>query len=111
MLDAEGNHLQGHLPLNLATYENLKDINLRSNMFSGDIPRIYGKRLENSWRSLYLENNYLSGILPEEFQKITKQIRGNLSNNCLQCPKNVQICQGTQKPKSQCTNAMLGSLE
>ncbi|XP_010418635.1 PREDICTED: leucine-rich repeat receptor protein kinase MSL1-like [Camelina sativa] len=111
MLDADGNHLQGHLPLNLATYENLKDINLRSNMFSGDIPRIYGKRLENSWRSLYLENNYLSGSLPEEFQKISKQIRGNLSNNCLQCPKNVPICQGPQKPKSQCTNAMLGRLE
>ncbi|KAL1189713.1 Receptor-like protein 43 [Cardamine amara subsp. amara] len=111
MLDAEGNHLQGHLPLNLATYENLKDINLRSNMFSGDIPRIYGKRLENSWRSLYLENNYLTGSLPLEFQKITKQIRGSLSNNCLQCPKNVTICQGIQKPKSQCTNAMQEGLE
>ncbi|CAG7903005.1 unnamed protein product [Brassica rapa] len=106
ILDAEGNHLQGPLPLNLATYGNLKDINLRSNMFSGDIPRIYGKRLENSWRSLYLENNYLTGTLPVEFQKISKQIRGSLSNNCLQCPKNVTICQGVQKPKSQCTNAM-----
>ncbi|KAF2606665.1 hypothetical protein F2Q68_00045124 [Brassica cretica] len=106
ILDAEGNHLQGPLPLNLATYGNLKDINLRSNMFSGDIPRIYGKRLENSWRSLYLENNYLTGTLPVEFQRISKQIRGSLSNNCLQCPKNVTICQGVQKPKSQCTNAM-----
>ncbi|ESQ44135.1 hypothetical protein EUTSA_v10006500mg [Eutrema salsugineum] len=111
ILDAEGNHLQGHLPLNLATYGNLKDINLRSNMFSGDIPRIYGKRLENSWRSLYLENNYLTGSLPEEFQRISKQIRGSLSNNCLQCPKNVPICQGVQKPKSQCTNAMQEELE
>ncbi|WZZ17934.1 hypothetical protein YC2023_111023 [Brassica napus] len=38
-VDAEGNNLQGHLPLNLTTYGNLKDINLRSNMFSGDIPK------------------------------------------------------------------------
>ena len=106
ILDAEGNQLQGHLPLNLPTYGNLKDINLRSNKFSGDIPRIYGKRLENSWRSLYLENNYLTGLLPEEFLRLSRQVRGSLSNNCLQCPKNVPICKGVQKAKSQCTNAM-----
>ncbi|KAF2567361.1 hypothetical protein F2Q68_00026125 [Brassica cretica] len=107
ILDAEGNQLQGHLPLNLPTYGNLKDINLRSNKFSGDIPRIYGKRLENnSWRSLYLENNYLTGLLPEEFLRLSKQVRGSLSNNCLHCPKNVPICKGVQKAKSHCTNAM-----
>ncbi|XP_010526132.1 PREDICTED: leucine-rich repeat receptor-like protein kinase PEPR1 [Tarenaya hassleriana] len=105
ILDAEGNHLQGRLPINLATFENLREINLRNNMFSGGIPKVYGKKLTSPWRSLYLDHNYLTGDLPEQFHKLSRLIKGSLSNNCLECPKNLTICRGGQKPKSQCTNA------
>ncbi|XP_010524152.1 PREDICTED: leucine-rich repeat receptor-like protein kinase PEPR1 [Tarenaya hassleriana] len=105
ILDAEENHLQGRLPVNLATYESLRNINLRNNMFSGGIPKVYGERLANPWRTLYLDNNYLTGDLPEQFLKFSRLMKGSLSNNCLECPRNVTVCQRGQKPKIRCINA------
>lgn len=102
VLDAHSNLLQGHLPLNIITYLNLRTLNLGHNMFSGQIPKEYGPRLGSLWRNLNLEYNYLEGTLPSEFMTRGERARASLAHNCLNCPEHVPWCLGGQRPVSQC---------
>ncbi|KAI9088401.1 hypothetical protein K1719_029850 [Acacia pycnantha] len=81
VLDAKGNHIYGHLPVSLVIFKYLSTINLVRNQFSGFIPNEYGARVQRSWKRLYLDNNFLIGNLPREFNLM--RIRGSLPNNCL----------------------------
>ena len=101
VLEAQGNQLMGHLPVNLVTYKNLTSINLANNQFSGVIPKEYGAKLQSSWRRLYLDHNFLTGNIPWEFVHKTN-VRGSLANNCLMCPTNVVLCRGGQRPATEC---------
>ncbi|KAL5781145.1 hypothetical protein ACOSP7_006174 [Xanthoceras sorbifolium] len=100
--DAQSNLLHGHLPINLVTIRNLTSINLSKNQFSGPIPKDYGAKVGNSWKSLYLDHNYLTGNLPPQFCVASMRIKGNLASNCLKCPINVALCHGGQRPASEC---------
>ncbi|KAK4254841.1 hypothetical protein QN277_007926 [Acacia crassicarpa] len=100
VLDAKGNHISGRLPVNLATFKYLSAINLARNQFSGFIPNEYGAKVQRSWKRLYLDNNFLTGNLPREFNHM--RIRGSLANNCLNCPPNVVLCRGGQRPATEC---------
>ncbi|WVZ00180.1 hypothetical protein V8G54_026249 [Vigna mungo] len=101
VLEAQGNHLKGHLPVNLVSFVNLTSINLANNQFSGSIPLEYGTKVKSSWRSLHLDYNFLTGNLPREFSHSTN-VKGSLAKNCLKCPSNVGLCQGRQRPSSEC---------
>lgn len=101
VLEAQGNHLRGHLPVNLVTLQNLTAVNLANNQISGLIPNEYGPKLQTSWERLYLDHNFLTGNLPPEFAQKTN-VRGSLANNCLKCPPNVVLCQGAQRPATEC---------
>ncbi|XP_027343414.1 putative leucine-rich repeat receptor-like serine/threonine-protein kinase At2g24130 [Abrus precatorius] len=101
VLDAQGNHLRGHLPVNLVTFTNLTSINLSNNQFSGVIPKEYGTKVQTSWKRLYLDHNFLTGNLPSEFTHATN-LRGSLANNCLKCPSNVLLCHGGQRAATEC---------
>ncbi|TKY48326.1 leucine-rich repeat receptor protein kinase [Spatholobus suberectus] len=101
VLEAQGNHLRGHLPVNLVSFVNLTTINLANNQFSGPIPLEYGPKVQTSWGRLYLDHNFLSGNLPSEFTHSTN-VRGSLANNCLKCPTNVVLCHGGQRPSTEC---------
>ncbi|CAK9163964.1 unnamed protein product [Ilex paraguariensis] len=102
VLDMHGNRVHGHLPANLITYGNLTSINLGNNLFSGRIPLQYGEKVGGSWRSLYLDHNFLEGGLPPEFGSRALRIRGSLAQNCLRCPLNNSLCHGGQRAASEC---------
>ncbi|EOY04844.1 Leucine-rich repeat (LRR) family protein, putative [Theobroma cacao] len=102
VLDAQENHLQGHLPLNMVTYESLAVINLAHNRFPSGIPMEYGDRLGNPWRALFLDQNLLSGRLPLQFDSGAARIKGSLANNCLRYPVNIPLCCRGQRPASGC---------
>uniref|UniRef100_A0A2N9IIH4 Leucine-rich repeat-containing N-terminal plant-type domain-containing protein n=1 Tax=Fagus sylvatica TaxID=28930 RepID=A0A2N9IIH4_FAGSY len=109
VLDAEYNRLHGYLPVNLVTIRNLTTLNLAHNLFSGTIPREYGDKPGQSWRSLYLDNNFLSGNLPPKFISRRARLTGSLANNCLRCPTNIPLCRGGQRPGSECVGQNSGS--
>ncbi|KAF8393871.1 hypothetical protein HHK36_020069 [Tetracentron sinense] len=102
VLDVHGNHLQGHLPVNLVTVENLRTINLGHNQFTGPIPAGYGEKVGESWKSLFLDYNYLVGRVPPQFSTEASRTQGSLANNCLSCPVNLPMCRGGQRPASEC---------
>ncbi|XWS35286.1 hypothetical protein CRYUN_Cryun21dG0113000 [Craigia yunnanensis] len=102
VLDVQGNHLQGHLPVKLVNFGSLVVINLAHNGLTGRIPMAYGRRLGRPWRTLFLDNNFLSGRLPPQFNSSTIRIRGSLAKNCLRCPVNIPLCRGGQRPASGC---------
>ncbi|KAK9288366.1 hypothetical protein L1049_016819 [Liquidambar formosana] len=106
VLDAHTNRLQGRLPVNLVTLENLRSLNLGHNLFSGPIPMQYGAMLEGSWRSLFLDYNFLAGNLPPHFA--SSDIKGSLANNCLRCPPSIPWCHGGQRPASECAGKNTG---
>ncbi|XP_019168333.1 PREDICTED: probable leucine-rich repeat receptor-like protein kinase At2g33170 [Ipomoea nil] len=108
VLDAHSNLLQGHLPLNIITYLNLKTVNLGHNRFFGKIPKEYGSRLRSLWRNLNLEYNYLEGTLPSEFMTGGEKARASLDHNCLNCPDHLPWCLGGQRPASQCRRSAGG---
>ncbi|XP_039050892.1 receptor-like protein 19 [Hibiscus syriacus] len=64
------NRLQGHLPVSLVNFENLQVINLGYNGLTGRIPLAYGQRLGRPWRSLFLDDNFLSGRIPRQFNSM-----------------------------------------
>ncbi|RVW91935.1 Leucine-rich repeat receptor protein kinase MSP1 [Vitis vinifera] len=101
-LHAHTNHLQGHLPVNLVSAKNLMTINLGQNLVTGTIPREYGAKLEGSWRTLFLDSNFLTGGLPPQFQRSGVRISGSLAHNCLSCPQSITLCHGGQRPASEC---------
>ncbi|KAL3829215.1 hypothetical protein ACJIZ3_018017 [Penstemon smallii] len=96
-IEAQNNRIRGHLPLNLISYENLNSVNLGHNLFRGVIPKEYGR----GWRSLFLDYNFLEGKLPLGFRS-GGRTRGSLAHNCLNCPNQVEICGGGQRPPSEC---------
>lgn len=101
VIEAQGNHLKGHLPVNLVTFVNLTAVNLENNQFSGTIPKEYGTKVRTSWRRVYLDQNFLTGNLPSEFAHATN-VKGSLANNCLKCPTSVVVlCRGGQRPQLQ----------
>ncbi|KAE8722584.1 LRR receptor-like serine/threonine-protein kinase FLS2-like [Hibiscus syriacus] len=102
VLNAQRNRLQGHLPVGLVNFENLQVINLGYNGLTGRIPLAYGQRLGRPWRSLFLDDNFLSGRIPRQFNSSGNRISGNLANNCLSCPSTIPICGGGQRPASAC---------
>nr|KYP58436.1 LRR receptor-like serine/threonine-protein kinase FLS2 [Cajanus cajan] len=102
VLEAQGNHLRGRLPVNLVTFVNLTSINLANNQLTGPIPLEYGTKVQTSWRRLYLDHNFLSGNLPSEFAHSSTNVRGSLASNCLRCPTNVGLCHGGQRPSTEC---------
>ncbi|KAE8694891.1 hypothetical protein F3Y22_tig00110764pilonHSYRG00044 [Hibiscus syriacus] len=101
-LDAQRNLLQGHLPVKLVNFERLVVINLSHNQFTGEIPMGYGQRLGRPWRTLFLDHNYLSGLVSVEFGSAVVRIRGSLANNCLRCPLRIPLCRGRQRSASAC---------
>ncbi|KAH7836024.1 hypothetical protein Vadar_032051 [Vaccinium darrowii] len=101
VLDVHSNHISGHLSPNLATYVNLTTINLSHNQFSGRIPVEYGQMVEETQMSVFLDDNWLVGRLPPQFNS-RATIRGSLAQNCLDCPQNIQLCNGGQKPVLRC---------
>ncbi|XP_059630204.1 leucine-rich repeat receptor-like protein kinase PEPR1 [Cornus florida] len=109
VLDGHSNNLRGHLPVNLVTYANLTAINLGHNQFSGQIPPDYGRKLGQSWRSLFLDYNFLVGSLPTQFNLLAVRIRGSLAKNCLSCPRNILLCSGGQRSASECVGQNHGS--
>ncbi|GMI71867.1 hypothetical protein like AT3G59510 [Hibiscus trionum] len=102
VLNVQRNRLQGHLPVGLVNFENLQVINLAYNGLTGRIPLAYGQRLGRPWRSLFLDDNFLSGHIPRQFNSSSLRISGNLGNNCLNCPMRIPICGGGQRPASAC---------
>ncbi|CAL5434657.1 unnamed protein product [Camellia sinensis] len=86
VLDVYRNCLQGHLPMNLVTYDNLTAINLGNNQFSGQIPVEYGQKMANKWRSLFLDHNFLVGSLPPQFSNNAARIRGMSCTKLPQLP-------------------------
>ncbi|KAG8369500.1 hypothetical protein BUALT_Bualt14G0020100 [Buddleja alternifolia] len=108
-IEAQSNRLRGHLPMNLVTYDSLRDINLGHNLLSGEIPAEYGQRVGTTWRSLFLDYNMLGGSLPSRFRISSKGskkiIRGSLAHNCLNCPTNNPVCRGGQRSPSECVNS------
>ncbi|CAK7322628.1 unnamed protein product [Dovyalis caffra] len=102
VLDAHANRLHGHLPISLVNIANLSSIDLSHNFFSGRIPLEYGAKLSSSWRSLFLEDNFLTGNPPAQFIDRTVAVRGSLAHNCLRCPPNIRFCRGGQRPSSEC---------
>lgn len=101
-LNAQGNLLQGHLPVNLVTIGGLTSINLGRNKLSGHIPVEYGAKLGRSWTSLFLDHNFLAGNVPAQLSSGSVRIRGSLASNCLRCPVDVSLCRGGQRPVSEC---------
>ena len=102
VLDVHENRLQGHLPVNLVTIQNLTAINLSHNLFSGTIPRDFGLRLGAPWRRVYLDHNFLVGSVPPEFGNLKIKVKGSLASNCLKCPRNFTMCGEGQRPASEC---------
>ncbi|KAF5733921.1 hypothetical protein HS088_TW16G00362 [Tripterygium wilfordii] len=110
LLDAHTNQLHGHLPASLTMIENLTSINLSHNQFSGPIPMEYGEKLGSPWKTLFLDNNFLTGNLPQRFSDGTiKPVRGSLANNCLSCAPTIPLCSGGQRPASECVSRNDGS--
>ncbi|CAI8592201.1 unnamed protein product [Vicia faba] len=103
LLEAQGNNLRGNLPINLVSFTNLTTINLSNNQFHGIIPKEYGQKLSTLWRQLYLDHNFLTGKLPLEFTHTLKNVKVSLGNNCLNCPTNVVLCRGGQRPGTECS--------
>ncbi|KAG5251705.1 leucine-rich repeat family protein [Salix suchowensis] len=102
VLDAHANRLRGRLPISLVNIANLSSIDLSHNQFSGRIPSEYGAKLGSSWKSLFLEDNFLIGNLPPQFVDGTVAVRANLAHNCLRCPPNIRFCRGGQRANSDC---------
>ncbi|KAJ6729581.1 DI-GLUCOSE BINDING PROTEIN WITH LEUCINE-RICH REPEAT DOMAIN-CONTAINING PROTEIN [Salix viminalis] len=102
VLDAHANRLRGRLPISLVNIANLSSIDLSHNQFSGRIPSEYGAKLGISWKSLFLEDNFLIGNLPPQFVDGTVAVRANLAHNCLRCPPNIRFCRGGQRANSDC---------
>ncbi|WJX74570.1 hypothetical protein P8452_58207 [Trifolium repens] len=102
LLEAQGNNLKGHLPVNLVSFTNLTLINLSNNQYHGTIPKEYGTKLRTSWRRLYLDHNFLTGNLPLEFTHTSTYVKGSVANNCLKCPTNIVLCHGGQRPSTEC---------
>ncbi|KAL1154444.1 hypothetical protein V6Z11_A09G241100 [Gossypium hirsutum] len=102
VLNAQRNRLQGHLPVSLVNFENLQEINLAYNGLTGRVPVAYGQRLGRPWKSLFLDDNFLSGRIPRQFNSSALRISGSLANNCLSCPVTIPICGGGQRPASAC---------
>ncbi|XP_031276986.1 LRR receptor-like serine/threonine-protein kinase RCH1 [Pistacia vera] len=107
--DAHGNMIRSRLPANLVTVSNLTSVNLARNDFTGPIPREYGVKVVNSWKSLFLDHNFLTGDLPQEFSNASIRMKGSLANNCLRCPTNVTLCLGGQRSTSECVGLNDGS--
>lgn len=107
VLDAQWNNLHGHLPPNLVNLGTLRVINLSNNRLTGQIPMAYGERLGRPWRTLFLDDNFLSGALPPQFSRGMGRIKGSLADNCLRCPENVPLCKGRQRPPTDCTQRAL----
>jgi len=103
LLEAQANNLKGHLPVNLVTFTNLTIINLSNNQLHGPIPKEYGSKLRTTWRRLYLDHNFLTGNLPLELTHKSTNFKGSFANNCLNCPTNVGVCRGGQRPATECT--------
>ncbi|ERN20361.1 hypothetical protein AMTR_s00066p00204410 [Amborella trichopoda] len=102
-LDASHNRIQMHLPLGLATIESMLSIHLEGNSFVGRIPPEYGARAMNSWRQLFLNDNYLEGSVPSEFKNLQREkLNGSLASNCLVCRNGHYLCEGRQRPSSEC---------
>uniref|UniRef100_A0A6N2MJ21 Leucine-rich repeat-containing N-terminal plant-type domain-containing protein n=1 Tax=Salix viminalis TaxID=40686 RepID=A0A6N2MJ21_SALVM len=106
MLDAHANRLRGRLPISLVNIANLSSIDLSHNQFSGRIPSEYGAKLGSSWKSLFLEDNFLIGNLPPQFVNGTAAVRANLAHNCLRCPPNIRFCRGGQRTNSECAGQL-----
>ncbi|XP_022760826.1 probable inactive leucine-rich repeat receptor kinase XIAO [Durio zibethinus] len=109
VLDAQGNRLHGHLPVKLVNFERLAVINLAYNGLTGRIPMAYGLRLGRPWRILFLDDNFLSGRLPPQFNSSMVRIRGSLANNCLMCPINIPLCRGGQRLALGCISEIDGN--
>ncbi|KAJ6690957.1 DI-GLUCOSE BINDING PROTEIN WITH LEUCINE-RICH REPEAT DOMAIN-CONTAINING PROTEIN [Salix koriyanagi] len=106
VLDAHANRLRGRLPISLVNIANLSSIDLSHNQFSGRIPSEYGAKLGSSWKSLFLEDNFLIGNLPPQFVNGTAAVRANLAHNCLRCPPNIRFCRGGQRTNSECAGQL-----
>ncbi|KAJ3213765.1 hypothetical protein HDU81_001850, partial [Chytriomyces hyalinus] len=59
--------------------QSLKELNLRNNQFTGEIPKSYG-RLENLW-CLYLDGNQLTGLIPRRLLMLPKLQILHFNNN------------------------------
>ncbi|KAB2014460.1 hypothetical protein E1A91_D09G234500v1 [Gossypium mustelinum] len=90
-------HLGSGSPLQV-----LNEINLAYNGLTGRVPVAYGQRLGRPWKSLFLDDNFLSGRIPRQFNSSALRISGSLANNCLSCPVTIPICGGGQRPASAC---------
>ncbi|GLJ25351.1 hypothetical protein SUGI_0485470 [Cryptomeria japonica] len=109
-LDIGFNKISGVLPSNIVTLQSLASLSLSYNRFYGPIPADYGARAAADVHPLvrlYLDGNYLNGEIPSQFLNISSEnISGSFANNCLKsCPSSVLLCQGTQRPASECRNA------
>ncbi|GLJ08384.1 hypothetical protein SUGI_0087770 [Cryptomeria japonica] len=112
--DISFNRINGSLPANFASIGSLAALYLSHNQFQGPIPADYGRKtaMEGSENMrplyrLYLESNYLSGDIPAVFLGISPgKIIGSFADNCLnECPARVTLCQGGQRPPSECRTA------
>ncbi|KAK8488751.1 hypothetical protein V6N13_070210 [Hibiscus sabdariffa] len=104
VLNAQKNRLQSHMPVGLEKFEYLQVINLAYNGLAGRIVLAYGQRLGRPRRSLFLDDNFLSVQIPQQFDSSGFGIRGNLANNFLNCPVTITICGGGQRPASACVS-------
>ncbi|KAH9324482.1 hypothetical protein KI387_004660, partial [Taxus chinensis] len=113
-VDISFNRISGSLPANFASIKSLAALYLRHNLFQGPIPAEYGKKaaIEGSENMiplsrLYLDSNYLSGDVPADFLGISpEKFSGSFADNCLdECPARIPLCQGGQRPSSECRRA------
>jgi Leucine-rich repeat (LRR) protein len=101
VLDAHANRLHGHPPISLVNVARLSSIDLSHNQFSGRIPVEYGPKPGSSWKSLFLEDNFLTGNPPPQFIDRTVAACNSLARNCLRCPLNIRFCR-EQWPGLEC---------
>lgn len=92
VLDAHANRLRGHPPISLVNVARLSSIDLSHNQVSGRIPVEYGPKPGSSWKSLFLEDNFLTGNPPPQFIDRTVAVCNSLARNCLRCPLNIRFC-------------------
>ncbi|XWS22223.1 hypothetical protein CRYUN_Cryun29cG0016000 [Craigia yunnanensis] len=94
VLDAQRNHLQGHLPVKFGQLWELSSNNLAHNGLTAQIPMAYGQRDWGAHRE--------PCRLPPQFNNSMVRIRGSLANNYLRCAVNIPLCKGGQRPASGC---------
>ncbi|GJS91241.1 LRR receptor-like serine/threonine-protein kinase FLS2 [Tanacetum coccineum] len=98
VLDLSGNSFNGSIPDSMAKLKRLISIDLSHNLLTGSISGPVIASMKNIQFSLNLSNNFLTGKIPNELEKLEMVQVINLSNNNLsgKIPVAIQSCRNLQ---------------